>query len=121
MKWFSPDTDPALFKCPCGQCDQEPTDRLLNMLDAVRDDAAVPMKVTSGPRCWHYNTIIGGAEYSGHVDGEAADIAVTTSRARSRILEAARRYGVTRIGIAKGFVHLGVSRKHDQHVTWVYD
>ena len=91
------------------------------MADAVREAAGVPMHCTSGPRCWSYNSLIGGAKFSEHVDGDAMDVACDTSRKRALIVQAAIRYGVNRIGIAKGFIHLGVSEKHDQNVMWVYD
>lgn len=120
MKWFNPESDPNLFACPCGNCDSKPSQLLLSMLDAVREYAMVPMSVTSGPRCWDHNAAVGGSQYSEHMDGDAADIACTSSRQRALILDAARRYGVNRIGVAHSFVHLGVSKKHDQDVTWVY-
>ena len=121
MKYFSPETDPALFKCPCGTCEVKPTVRLLDVLDACREEAGVPFVINSGPRCWHHNKLIGGAEYSEHVDGEAADVRCRNSKDRYKILQAAHKMGVSRIGVAKGFIHLGVSDTHTPYVVWVYE
>jgi len=120
MRHFSPETDPKLFACPCGKCDAKPTKRLLASLDSVRDVVGFPLGVSSGPRCKAYNKKIGGAKYSEHMDGDGADIPCTSSSNRIRIVDAALNVGINRIGIAKTYIHLGVSETNDQMVMWVY-
>ena len=117
---FSPDSDPALFNCPCGECHVGPSPDLLSRLDDAREFAQVPFHVTSGPRCPEYNTRIGGSKFSEHMDGDAADISAVGSRARYRIIMGAVEAGFNRIGIGKDFVHLGVSDSNDQDVIWTY-
>jgi hypothetical protein len=123
--YFSPESDPKLYACSCGKCDAKPSNRLLQTLDQVRHVAGIPFVVTSGPRCSTWNNEVNGAPESEHVprDGEdctAADIACTSSRERFLIVSAAIQEGVTRIGIANTFVHLGVSSTHTGHVIWTY-
>lgn len=120
LRYFNPEQDPALFYCRCGKCDAKPSPELLKMVDAVRDLAGIPFIITSGPRCQQWNDANGGAKFSEHVDGDGVDIAVASSRARYLIVAAAIAWGVTRIGIAKSFIHLGVSKQNDQEVIWTY-
>lgn len=112
------------FACPC--CGENQIDPLfVAVLDRIRDSAATPMVVTSGCRCEEHNEKVGGSPTSSHVmkPGElvaAADISATDSHTRFLILRAAFEHGVTRIGIAKDFIHLdGDSTKPDR-LTWLY-
>lgn len=120
MIYFSERSDPKLFACPCGNCDAKPSAEMLWVADAVRQRAKVPMVINSGPRCAEYNAKIGGAEHSEHVDGDGIDVACTSSRARYLLINAALAEGVTRIGVGKNFIHLGVSETNDPCVIWVY-
>jgi hypothetical protein len=36
------------------------------------------------------------------------------------LVQAAVKAGVRRLGVARTFVHVDVSRKHDQDVLWLY-
>lgn len=120
MRHFNSVTDPILYACSCGDCDDAPTTRFLNMLDDAREYAGVPFAVNSGPRCEGYNALVGGSEESEHLTGEAADIDAPTSRARNAIIRGAIQAGFTRIGIGSNFVHLGCSEDKPQNVMWVY-
>jgi len=120
LNYFTPDGDPLLFNCPCGECHYSPSTTLINRLNEAREEAGIPFIVTSGPRCPHYNAHIKGATYSEHIDGDGADISCTDSRTRSKIINAALKVGFTRIGVARSFIHLGVSPSNDQDVIWVY-
>lgn len=48
---------------------------LMAALERVRVRYGKPMRVTSGYRCAYHNAEIGGAKYSAHKEGKAADIA----------------------------------------------
>lgn len=120
LKHFSPEGDPMLFGCPCGNCITKPNPRLPVLLDIMREETGIPMKINSGPRCVPYNVHIGGADYSEHVDGEGADVACSNSRDRSLLIQAAIKLGINRIGVAKTFIHFGISVTNDQNVMWTY-
>lgn len=121
LNYFNPTTDPRLFHCGCGSCNVKLKDDYLQRLDYAREQAGVPFVVTSGPRCEEYNDAIGGSENSDHINREGADIACDSSAQRFMIVGGALAAGFTRIGIAKDFVHLGVSDENPNHVIWVYD
>lgn len=120
LQYFSPEADPALFVCPCGECEAVPSDRLLTMLDAARFYAGVPFVVTSGPRCEQYNELVGGRPNSEHIPGDGADISAPNSRTRFHIVRGALLAGFVRIGVGKDMVHLGVSETNDPDVLWTY-
>ena len=49
-------------------------DLVTNVLDRLRDEWGRPIIVTSGYRCKELNAAVGGARYSQHLKGQAADI-----------------------------------------------
>ena len=49
-------------------------DLVTNVLDNLRDGWGRPIIVTSGYRCKELNAAVGGAHYSQHLKGQAADI-----------------------------------------------
>ena len=68
------------FKCKCGKyCDGfpvEPSEKLVELLETIRDHFNAPVTVASGVRCKTHNTNVGGASASQHLYGTAADIKV---------------------------------------------
>lgn len=59
----------------CGQLPENGIDeRLLAVLDDVREKVGSPIFVSSGYRCLVHNKNIGGASQSYHVKGMAADV-----------------------------------------------
>ena len=122
LRHFSPEGDPLLYGCPCERhtCVAKVNPRLPQVLDLIRDDTGIPMVITSGPRCVPHNVEIGGAEYSEHIDGEGADVQCSNSRDRFMLINSAIKHGINRIGVGKGFLHLGISESNDQFVMWVY-
>lgn len=121
-RYFSPETDPRLYRCPCGQaCDApHPTPALLAALDQIRERVGRPVAVTSGPRCQAYNARVGGVGGSAHLTGEAADIACPSSPLRYSLLQAAYAAGISRIGIGRDFIHVDVSETLPGSVAWTY-
>lgn len=109
-----------LYNCPCGECNYAPSAGLIDRLNEAREEAGIPFVINSGPRCPSYNQHIQGAPFSEHIDGDGADVSCTDSRSRSKIINAAIKVGFNRIGVARSFIHLGVSASNDQDVVWVY-
>ena len=65
------------FACKCGKCGgypAEPSERLVRVLDAIREETGLPVYLSSGVRCPEHNAAEGGADDSRHMYGDAADI-----------------------------------------------
>jgi len=107
------------FRCPC--CDRVSLNpRLIPTLDAIREIYGKPMVVTSGFRCPEHNEAIGGKNGSEHLIGCAADISCIDSHERFELITACLSSGITRLGIGKDFIHIGISQYHPQRVVWHY-
>ena len=105
-------------KCRCGECDLSDMDPdFMGMLQGIRDELGTRMPVTSGVRCSTHNQRVSTTGPNGpHVPhethgGRATDIHIYGSEAL-RLVEIAKRHGMTGIGIAqrgprnKRFIHL---------------
>lgn len=67
------------FKCKCGKCGGfpvEPSEKLVKLLDQIREHFNAPVTITSGVRCKTHNKNCGGASASQHLVGTACDIKV---------------------------------------------
>lgn len=65
------------FKCKCGTCDCSTVDaQLLELLEDIRTHYNAPIRINSAHRCLDHNLSVGGASYSYHLQGKAADIVV---------------------------------------------
>lgn len=107
------------FKCKhCGDILLD--DGLIPTLDAIREIYRKPMIVTSGYRCAEYNQQVGGVQDSEHTDGLAADIKCESSYDRFELISACLSEGITRIGIGKDFIHIGISAHKPSRVIWLY-
>jgi zinc D-Ala-D-Ala carboxypeptidase len=115
-KYFTADE----FRCKCGCGEVKVNDRLLDLLDKVREMYGKPMMVTSGYRCPTYNAQVGGVDGSAHTKGTAADISCSFGNDRFRMVKAALAVGCLRIGIGKDFIHMDVDRDLPQAVIWLY-
>jgi uncharacterized protein YcbK (DUF882 family) len=93
----------------------------MTALQAIRNDYG-PMKVTSGFR--HYTHPIEmkkGHQNGEHTKGMCCDVFCNNGADRYRLITIALRHGVTRIGIAKTFVHLGLGAPRlPNNVIWEY-
>lgn len=82
---------PMEMRCPCGKCGgfpKEPEEKLMHILDDIREHFRVPVTIVplppnnphaggSGVRCQEYNdSLSGSVPNSRHVQGKAADIIV---------------------------------------------
>ena len=111
------------FACRCGKCGstgEEMSPNFLEVLERARGLAGVPFKITSGYRCPAHNRAVGGVAGSAHAKGQAVDIACINSRDRAEILLGLISQGVTRIGIAKDFIHADVDPDKPESAVWVY-
>lgn len=92
----------------------------LDTLDRVREEAGIPLVLNSAFRSPSWEMQHGRAGTSAHTLGCAVDIRCNTSLNRFRIIKAALSCGITRIGIAKNYIHLDTSKSHAQAVVWHY-
>lgn len=98
-----------------------PSDELLAKLDTLRGVYGAPLYLTSAIRCPLHNEQVGGTRDSAHIEGLAADIAVSGSRQRHDLLRLIMKLQLfRRVGIAKTFIHVDVSPSADQDVVWLY-
>jgi len=92
----------------------------LEKLQLARTYAGIPFVVISGCRCDTHNKEVGGKHTSDHLTGEGADIRVINPIERFAVLDSAIAAGFRRIGIGRGFIHLGNNKHNPQEVTWIY-
>ncbi len=92
----------------------------LNLLDNIRSDSGVVMKINSGYRTKKHNDLLRNASpNSSHMKGIAVDVHCTSSVDRKRLIFAALDNGVKRIGVAKTFIHLDIDNTKIEAI-WVY-
>jgi hypothetical protein len=92
----------------------------VRLLDKGRAATGFPWHINSGYRTSAHNLKVGGKAPSEHLSGNGVDVAVGNGAERMAIVKWALTAGIKRIGIAKGFVHLGMSFDLPQDVIWVY-
>lgn len=103
-------------------------------LDLARDATestkfpdGIPFVIVKGGgyRTEAYNTKIGGAKFSEHMDGQAADINYTTIEERNEILKSLVKLGFNRFGVRTGAsgssIHVDSDKGKKQYVVWGYE
>lgn len=108
------------FACRCGCGKIIVNQRLVSILEGVREALNKPIVINSGCRCEKQNAEAGGKPNSAHLTGEAVDIKCSTSNYRFKLIHEFLYIGVRRIGIGKGFVHIDVSETLPQNQIWIY-
>lgn len=113
---LSKNFDSVEFECPhCHKCITDP--RLISGLQRLRDQAGVPVIITSGYRCAEHNRELkSAAKNSYHISGQAADVVI----AGMDVLEMYRLAGeipeFNGIGLYdQGFIHVDV---RDKKTRW---
>lgn len=121
--WITQSFRLSEFKCPCcGTALDGPQFRkFISTLQEARNAAGVPFVINSGYRCLKHNKKVGGVKDSAHTKGLAVDIKVTDNVTRYKILQGLLFCGFTRIGLARGFIHVDVDDTKPQEVCWFYD
>lgn len=92
----------------------------LHLLDRCRDYAGIPFIVNSAYRSSEYERSKGRSGSGAHTRGVAVDIRCLTNLDRYRIVSAAVRVGIPRIGIATNFVHLDMDVSLPCPRIWLY-
>jgi hypothetical protein len=114
-----PNFTKAEFDCKhSGQ--NEMKHEFMEALQKVRVEVG-PMRVTSGFRHPTHPIEAKKMRPGEHTFGMSADIACNNGADRFRLVTIALKHGITRIGIAKTFVHLGLGAPGlPQNVIWEY-
>ena len=95
------------FHCKCSRCSSTVLDeRLVEILQQLRDHFQVPIRINSGYRCKEHNAEVGGVSNSAHMRGMAADIHVS-GIAPKAVAQYAEQIGVGCVGLYEDFVHIG--------------
>lgn len=116
-----PNFSEAEFRCRhTGKIDMDPL--FLAALQSIRTDFGRPMRVTSGYRHPSHPVEARKGHSNGeHTRGTCCDIACTSGADRFILVSLALRHGITRIGIAPTFLHLGIGAPGlPQNVIWEY-
>lgn len=94
------------FECKCGKCKKTVVDaKLVSSLQKIRNHYNKEVIINSGYRCAAHNRAVGGAEFSQHLKGRAADI-VVKGVAPKDVAAYAASIGVNGIGVYKTFTHI---------------
>jgi len=113
----------AELACKCGCKTQKMDEEFMRKLENIRERVGKPFYVTSAYRCPEYNSKVSTTGKNGpHTTGKAIDIKAD-SRLKYEIAQHAIKEGITRIGIAKTFIHLD-DLSHDsgfsEKLIWAY-
>lgn len=94
----------------------------MEKLQAIRTEYGKSMKVTSGFRSVKHPIEAKKSHSNGeHTQGYCADISCDNGADRFKLVQLALRHGISRIGIAKTFLHLGIGGKGlPNNVIWEY-
>ena len=92
----------------------------ITLLNTIRHQSGVQMRITSGYRTEETNSKLkNSVPNSSHLKGVAADIACNNSSDREKIIAAAIKNKVRRIGISAKFLHIDVDSEK-QPAVWLY-
>lgn len=100
------------FKCKCGKCGgfpAEPKEKLVKLLDGVRDHFNAPIHPSSGVRCEAHNAAVGGVYNSRHLYGKAVDFCVSGIPSSTVLAYVQKLTGVRySYAIDSNFVHMDI-------------
>ena len=119
-----------MCSCGCGEDSMDPD--FMAILQNIRDDMNRPLRVSSGVRCAKHNSKVSSTGKDGpHVprkNGTAASDILIAGADALRLIDIARKHGVSGVGISqrgthsKRFIHLDtISDSHHPRPTmWSY-
>lgn len=93
------------FQCKDGTDKVLIDDKLIDLLQKIRDHFAAPVTITSAYRTAAHNKAVGGSTYSKHMSGQAADIKVSGVSPKE-VARYCERIGVKGIGLYSSFTHV---------------
>ena len=93
----------------------------MDLLDRLRDEAGIPLILNSAYRTPAHELAHSRPGTSSHCQGRAVDIRCTDSGTRFKILEAAVKLGIRRIGVAHTYIHIDNDPDKAQGVIWDYN
>ena len=95
----------------------------IDLLDTIREECGFPFVVTSGYRSPEHSIEKRKEKAGSHSMGCAIDIRAN-SQQKYKIIEVAKKHGVTRFGINKAFIHMDIADRYDSrfpsNVVWAY-
>ena len=62
------------FACKCGCGENQIQQKVIDMVQKIRDRLGLPIRINSGYRCIKYNAEVNGVKGSKHTEGLAADL-----------------------------------------------
>jgi zinc D-Ala-D-Ala carboxypeptidase len=91
-------------------------------LQALRTEFGRSLTITSGYRHPTHPIEARKTHSNGeHTQGNCCDVACTDGATRFRLIQLALKHGITRIGVAKSFLHFGIGgRGLPNNVIWDY-
>lgn len=92
---------------------------LLLVLEKLSKKFGKKLTINSGYRSLAHNRSVGGATRSAHMTGEAVDIKTPSYSEAIKIGRKAKQFGIKRMGVAKTFIHIDVSKTLPQ-TRWAY-
>jgi uncharacterized protein YcbK (DUF882 family) len=109
------------FDCKhTGENNMQP--EFMEKLQAIRTEFGKGMTITSGFRSLKHPIEAKKLHSNGeHTTGNCADVLCVTGSDRFKLIQLALKHGITRIGVAKNFLHLGIGGKGlPCYVIWEY-
>ena len=109
------------FDCKhTGENNMQP--EFMEKLQAIRTEFGKGMTITSGFRSLKHPIEARKLHSNGeHTTGNCADVLCVTGSDRFKLIQLALKHGITRIGVAKNFLHLGIGGKGlPCYVIWEY-
>jgi len=95
----------------------------IDLLDTIREECGFPFVVTSGYRSPEHSIEKRKTKAGSHSMGCAIDIRAN-SHQKYKIMEIAKKHGVTRFGINKAFIHMDIADRYasrfPSNVVWAY-
>lgn len=102
----------------CTMSDMDPD--FLATLDNIREDAGIPLIINCAYRSVEWDKKKGRSGNSAHCKGKAVDIRCNSSATAYKIVVAALKNNIRRIGIGNGYVHIDNDGTLPQEVIWNY-